>query len=334
MKKIKIAVIGTGRIGQMHIENIANLREYFELIAIADSYNDHLEEIADKYQIPVFTKNYQDVLTNKDVEAVLIASSTDTHAEIIMAAAENGKHILCEKPIDTEIERIKKVLAVVKEKNVFLQIGFNRRFDHNFHKIHEYVTNGSLGDPQIIKVSSRDPEPPSLEYVKISGGLFSDMMIHDFDMVRYLSNSEVTEVFANGAVLVDPKIGDAGDIDTAIVTLKFVNGALGVIDNSRQAVYGYDQRAEVFGSKGQAFSENDRLSNVELDNATGGHVDKIPVFFIERYTQAYVDELKSFYATVTEHKEPAITGFDGLQAVKIAQACLESLKTHKPVVLK
>ncbi|KRL04556.1 inositol 2-dehydrogenase [Liquorilactobacillus oeni] len=334
MKKVKIAIIGTGRIGKMHIENIANLREYFELVAIADSHNSELEKLAEKYQIPVFTKNYQDILNNKDIEAVLIASSTDTHAKIIIDAAKSGKDILCEKPIDTKIERIKEVLAAVKENDVILQIGFNRRFDHNFHKIHEYVAAGSLGDPQIIKISSRDPEPPSLDYVKVSGGLFSDMMIHDFDMARYLSHSEVTEVFANGAVLVDPNIGNVGDIDTAIVTLKFANGALGVIDNSRQAVYGYDQRAGVFGSKGQAFSQNDHLSSVELDDAAGGHLDKIPTFFIERYTQAYVDELKSFHTAITEHTEPAVTGFDGLQAVKIAQACLKSLKTHQPVVIK
>ncbi len=330
--KIKIGVIGVGRIGKMHIKNIANLRDQFEITAISDPNNPELAQIAEDYHIQKFSKDYHDVLSG-DVDAVVIASSTNTHAKIITAAAKAGKDIMCEKPIDTDIERIKKVLKVVDDNGVILQIGFNRRFDHNFRKIHDYVVDGTIGNPHIIKVSSRDPEPPSYDYVKVSGGLFSDMMIHDLDMVRYLSNSEVVEVYANGAVLVDPEIGKLGDIDTAIVSLKFANGALGVIDNSRQAVYGYDQRAEVFGSKGQAFSENDKNSNVELDLNDGGHLDKIPYFFIDRYVQTYVDEFKEFYKTIVNQTEPIVTGLDGLRAVQLAQACQKSLETHEPVKL-
>ncbi|WP_225426546.1 inositol 2-dehydrogenase [Companilactobacillus hulinensis] len=332
MVKIKIGVIGVGRIGKMHIKNIANLRDQFEITAISDPNNPELAQIAEDYHIQKFSKDYHDVLSG-DVDAVVIASSTNTHAKIITAAAKAGKDIMCEKPIDTDIERIKKVLKVVDDNGVILQIGFNRRFDHNFRKIHDYVVDGTIGNPHIIKVSSRDPEPPSYDYVKVSGGLFSDMMIHDLDMVRYLSNSEVVEVYANGAVLVDPEIGKLGDIDTAIVSLKFANGALGVIDNSRQAVYGYDQRAEVFGSKGQAFSENDKNSNVELDLNDGGHLDKIPYFFIDRYVQTYVDEFKEFYKTIVNQTEPIVTGLDGLRAVQLAQACQKSLETHEPVKL-
>ena len=332
MVKIKIGVIGVGRIGKMHIKNIANLRDQFEITAISDPNNPELAQIAEDYHIQKFSKDYHDVLSG-DVDAVVIASSTSTHAEIITAAAKAGKNIMCEKPIDTDIERIKKVLKVVDDSGVILQVGFNRRFDHNFRKIHDYVVDGTIGNPHIIKVSSRDPEPPSYDYVKVSGGLFSDMMIHDLDMVRYLSNSEVVEVYANGAVLVDPEIGKLGDIDTAIVSLKFANGALGVIDNSRQAVYGYDQRAEVFGSKGQAFSENDKNSNVELDLNDGGHLDKIPYFFIDRYVQAYVDEFKEFYKAIVNQTEPIVTGLDGLRAVQLAQACQKSLETHEPVKL-
>jgi len=330
--KIKIGVIGVGRIGKMHIKNIANLRDQFEITAISDPNNPELAQIAEDYHIQEFSRDYHDVLSG-DVDAVVIASSTNTHAEIITAAAKAEKNIMCEKPIDTDIERIKKVLKVVDDSGVILQIGFNRRFDHNFRKIHDYVVDGTIGNPHIIKVSSRDPEPPSYDYVKVSGGLFSDMMIHDLDMVRYLSNSEVVEVYANGAVLVDPEIGKLGDIDTAIVSLKFANGALGVIDNSRQAVYGYDQRAEVFGSKGQAFSENDKNSNVELDLNDGGHLGKIPYFFIDRYVQAYVDEFKEFYKAIVNQTEPIVTGLDGLRAVQLAQACQKSLETHEPVKL-
>ncbi|WP_211331287.1 inositol 2-dehydrogenase [Companilactobacillus insicii] len=332
MKKIKIGVIGVGRIGKMHIKNISNLRDMFEIVSISDPVNPKLAEIAQEYGIKNYYQNYQDVL-NDDIDAVVIASSTDTHAEIITAAAQSGKQIMCEKPIDTDIDRIKKVLKIIDDCGVTLQIGFNRRFDHNFRKIHDYVVNDVVGSPHIIKVSSRDPEPPSYDYIKVSGGLFSDMMIHDLDMVRYLSNSEVTEVYAQGTVLVDSEIGKLGDIDTAIVSLKFANGALGVIDNSRQAVYGYDQRAEVFGSKGQAFTENDKDSNVELDLNDGGHLDKIPYFFIDRYVQAYIDEFKEFYNSIVNGTKPMVTGLDGLRAVQLAFACKESLEKHEPIKL-
>lgn len=334
MKKVKIALIGLGRIGMMHLRNILNLSNEYQLIGISDPFKNDLEDIARENHITYFSKNYQDILNKDEIDAVLIASSTDTHAEIITAAAEAGKDILCEKPIDTDIARIKRILAVVRENNVRLQIGFNRRFDHNFSRIHQLVTNGIVGQPQIIKISSRDPEPPSIDYIKVSGGIFSDMMIHDLDMIRFLSTTEVTEVYAQGSVLINPEIGKAGDIDTAMVNCKFANGALGVIDNSRQAVYGYDQRAEVFGSKGQAFSENDKLDNVQIDLADGSHLDKIPNFFIERYTQAYLDELKSFYNVVINHSEPVSTGTDGLRSIQLAQACLLSFKEHKPIKIE
>lgn len=331
MRRVKIALIGLGRIGMMHLQNLVNLRDNYQVVSISDPFKDDLHEIAKDYGIPNCTKDFNEVMNNPEVEAVLIASSTDTHAEIITAAAKAGKDILCEKPIDTDIDRIKKILTVVKENQVQLQIGFNRRFDHNFNKIHQLVTDGIVGQPQIIKISSRDPAPPSIDYIKVSGGIFSDMMIHDLDMIRFWSNTEVTEVYAQGSVLVDPEIGKAGDIDTAMVSCKFANGALGVIDNSRKAVYGYDQRAEVFGSKGQVFSNNDKLTNIQVDLADGSRLDKIPNFFIERYTQAYLDELKSFYTAVVDHKSPLAIGTDGLRSIQLAQACLQSFKEHRPI---
>ncbi|MDG2545341.1 inositol 2-dehydrogenase [Lactiplantibacillus plantarum] len=333
MTKLKIAVIGLGRIGEMHLKNLLKLPELFQVTGIADPARDDLKHLADQYRIPHYSRDYHDLLAQEDVESVLIASATDTHAQIIHDAAEADKDILCEKPIDTDVNRIKELLSFVKGAGVKLQVGFNRRFDHNFLQIKKYVTDGKLGTPQIVKISSRDPELPSLDYVKHSGGLFFDMMIHDLDLIRYLSGSEVKEVTAKGAVLVNPKIGELGDIDTAIVTLKFANGALGVIDNSRQAVYGYDQRAEVFGNKGMAKADNDRNSTVELDCKDSTSLDKMPYFFIDRYQGAYLNELVAFHDTVTENKPLIANGEDGLRAVQLAAACQQSLESGQTVQL-
>lgn len=331
--KVKIAIIGTGRIGRLHLKNIAALRELYEIVAIADPYDKNLAALATEYNVPFYTTDYKEIFTQTPAEAIVIASSTDTHAEIILAGVAHSKVIFCEKPIDTSLERIKEVLKAVEDAGALLQIGFNRRFDHNFRKVQETVVAGNIGQPHIIKITSRDPEPPAISYIKISGGLFNDMMIHDFDMARYLSGSEVVEVYANGAVLVDPAIGEAGDIDTAIVTLKFANGALGVIDNSRQAKYGYDQRVEVFGSKGQVVAYNDHKTNVEIDTVEGGLKDKIPFFFLDRYEQAYRDQFKEFYQVVINKTAPIVDGQDGLKSVVIAKAALRSLQEGKPVAL-
>lgn len=331
MKKLNIAIIGLGRIGQMHLKNISSIPEMYKVVAIADPYCDQLASLAQQYGVPTYTKDYHEVLKNKDLDCVLIASATDTHATIIKEAATNKLDILCEKPIDTDINRIKDLLAFVKKEGVKLQIGFNRRFDHNFAQIHHYVDTDTLGTPQIIKISSRDPEPPSLDYVKVSGGLFFDMMIHDLDLIRYLGESEVEEVTAKGAVLINPDIGKLGDIDTAIVTLKFKNGALGVIDNSRQAVYGYDQRAEVFGPKGMAKADNDRNSTVELNLKDDTSLDKMPFFFIDRYKEAYLRELTAFHDSIVNNQPLVVDGLDGLRAVQLAVACQKSLESGQTV---
>ena len=245
MPKIKVAVIGTGRIGALHIENISSLRQKAIITAIADPFAGNLKQLAKDFGIAKTYKNYHEVLSDPCVEAVIIASSTNTHAEISTAAAKAGKHIFCEKPIDTEPKRINDVLKSVEEAKVVFQTGFNRRFDRNFRRVREHVNSGAIGDVHIVKVTSRDPAPPPIDYIKVSGGIFCDMMIHDFDMVRYLSGSEVIAVHAHGSVLIDREIEKAGDVDTAIVALQLASGALGVIDNSRKAVYGYDQRVEV-----------------------------------------------------------------------------------------
>ncbi|NLZ71567.1 MAG: inositol 2-dehydrogenase [Clostridiaceae bacterium] len=333
MKQLNIGVIGLGRIGRLHVENLQNLVPEANVIAGAEVYIDNVREWAEERKLPNLYQDYNEVLANPEVDAVVIATSTDTHAEVAIAAAKAGKQIFCEKPIDSNIDRIKEVLAEVDKAGVLFQTGFNRRFDHNFKRVHDIVESGEIGDPHIIRVTSRDPAPPPVEYVKVSGGIFFDMMIHDFDMVRYLSQSEALEVSAHGAVLIDPAIGEAGDIDTAVVTLKMANGALAVIDNSRQAVYGYDQRVEVFGSAGIAKADNDRPSTVEVSTDQSVNLDKIPYFFLDRYTGAFVDQFKYFIQACHGETKLMVDGIDGLRAVEIAQAATTSLKEGRAVKL-
>ncbi len=323
-KKLKIGIIGAGRIGKLHANNLVNRVPDAELIAISDVYAPAAKELAEKLNVPNWYDDYHKILENPDVEAVFICSSTDTHSPISIEAARAGKHIFCEKPIDHDLDKIKVVLDEVERAGVKYQVGFNRRFDRNFKHVHEVVQNGGIGDVQIVKVTSRDPEAPPLSYVKVSGGIFVDMTIHDFDMVRYLSGSEVTEVSAVGACLVNPEIGAAGDVDTCIITLRFANGALGVIDNSRQAVYGYDQRIEVFGSKGCITADNETPNNTTLYTADGVTKEKPLWFFLERYNDAFIAEENAFVDACLNDHPTAVGAFDGLQPVRIAIAAKES----------
>lgn len=333
MEKIRFGVVGTGRIGRLHVENLSNLVPEAQVVAVADPLIEAARDWAVGMGVPHIYADYRELLALPEVDAVVVASSTDTHAEISIAAARAGKQVFCEKPVDRDVERIKEVLKVVEETGVLFQVGFNRRFDHNFKKVADVVKSGAIGEPHIIKITSRDPAPPPASYIKVSGGLFNDMMIHDFDMMRYLSGSDVVEVSAKGAVLVDPEIGACGDIDTAIVTLKLANGALGVIDNSRQAVYGYDQRVEVFASKGLAKAENDRPTTVEVSTVQGVSRDKIPYFFLDRYTGAFVEQFKFFIAAIRGEGPLLVDGVDGLRSVEIALAATQSLKEGRSVRL-
>jgi myo-inositol 2-dehydrogenase / D-chiro-inositol 1-dehydrogenase len=329
---MKIGLIGAGRIGKLHGELLAKNIPEAQIKAVAEIYaDDEVERWAKSLGVSNLTTDYMDILNDPEIEAVLICSSTDTHARLIMEAAGAGKHIFCEKPIDFNIEKIERALHAVETAGVKLQIGFNRRFDHNFKKVREIVAAGKIGDVHIVKITSRDPAPPPIDYVKVSGGIFLDMAIHDFDMARYLSISEVEEVYAQGAVLIDPAIGDAGDVDTAIVTLKFENGAMGVIDNSRQAVYGYDQRVEVFGSKGCVEVGNDYPDSAKLSTAENVTGEKPLYFFLERYQMSYIEELKAFVEAVAGDTEPLVTGNDGLQPVLIGVAALRSMREARPV---
>ncbi|PLS03346.1 inositol 2-dehydrogenase [Neobacillus cucumis] len=329
---LTVGVIGAGRIGKIHVDNLRGMSQV-RVKSVSDVAVDHLEEWAKEKQIEVLTTNYQDLLTDPEINAVFICSPTTTHATLIKEAAAAGKHIFCEKPVSFSVEETEEALAAVKKAGVKLQVGFNRRFDPNFRKIRELVQNGEIGTPHILRITSRDPQPPGIDYIKTSGGLFMDMAIHDFDMARYIMGSEVVEVFANGAVLVDPAIGEAGDIDTAIISLKFANGALGVIDNSRRAAYGYDQRLEVFGNIGAAQADNNRANTVEISTAQHVSKEKPLFFFLERYTQAYIDEVNEFITAILKNKEVICSGFDGLQAERIAKAAKLSLETGAPVQL-
>ena len=331
MDKLKIGIIGAGRIGRLHAENIVSNFRYVEVKSIADIFADKIKDWANELGIKNVYADYKDVINDPEIDAVLICSSTDTHAKFIIESAKAGKHIFCEKPIDLDPEKIKEALEVVKQEGVKLQVGFNRRFDANFKSLRDAVMQGKIGDPHIIKITSRDPAPPPIDYVKVSGGIFLDMTIHDFDMVRFLSGSEVEEVYTQAAVLVDPAIGEAGDVDTAIITLKMKNGALAVIDNSRKAVYGYDQRAEVFGSRGCVCIENEVSNSMVLSSADGVYSEKPKYFFLERYKEAYIEEIRQFFDCILRDTEPPVTGDDGLKPVLIGLAAWKSFKEGRPV---
>lgn len=329
---IQVGIIGCGRIGRVHGECITHHVPEAVVWAVADPQMDEeTQKWAAGLGIQKTCADYHELLDDPAIDAVLICSPTDTHAQISIEAAQAGKHIFCEKPVDHDIGRIQTVSDAVAKAGVKFQVGFNRRFDENFKAIHEAVSTGQIGEPQIICITSRDPEPPSPAYVKASGGMFLDMTIHDFDMVRYLSGSEATEVYASGAALIDPEIGRAGDIDTAVITLRMANGAFVTINNSRKAAYGYDQRAEVFGSKGAVSVSNNTLSKVVISTAEGVCSEKPLYFFLERYMQSFRDEIKAFITAITTDTETLVGTQDGLASVIIALAATKSLQENRAV---
>ncbi|MEH8029567.1 inositol 2-dehydrogenase [Gallibacterium anatis] len=331
---IKVGIIGAGRIGRVHSESISKYVKGAEIKAISDiKVTEELQSWAASMGIPHVYDDYHKILQDPEIDAVLVCSSTNTHAPISIEAAQAGKHIFCEKPVDPNKDKIREVLDVVDKARVKFQVGFNRRFDHNFKAIKDRVVAGDIGEPHLIRVTSRDPDAPPIEYVKVSGGMFFDMTIHDFDMIRYLSGSEVVEVYAAGGVLVNPEIGKAGDIDTAVITLKLANGAIGVIDNSRKAVYGYDQRAEVFGSKGAVQTSNDTNSTAIYSCEAGVIAEKPKYFFLERYMQSFAEEIRCFIDSIVNDTPTAVNGNDGLQPVLIALAAQKSLEEGRPVKL-
>ena len=333
LKTIRLGVIGAGRIGKIHAENLATRIPGASVSAIADPILSAAQETAERLHIPVACADYHQILDDADIDAVAICSSTDTHARLIVEAARTGKHIFCEKPIAYDLAKIDEALAAVEKAGVKLQIGFNRRFDPNFRKVRQMVRDGKIGDVHILRITSRDPAPPPIEYVKVSGGIFFDMTIHDFDMARYLSGDEVEEVYVAGGVRVDPRIGEAGDIDTAVVTLIFKGGAIGTIDNSRKAVYGYDQRVEVFGSEGMVAASNNTPDSHVYSNSEGVHSAKPLYFFLERYMDSFIAEMKEFVDCMQKDSHPPVTGVDGRIPVMIAMAATRSYREKRPVKL-
>lgn len=330
-KLCKIGILGAGRIGKLHAENIKYHLPQFELAAIADPALDR--QWGDKLAIPLLSANVEDVLFHPELDAVIIASPSHLHLDQINAASESGKAIFCEKPIGLDEDDIISCLNVVKINKTLLQLGFNRRFDPSFASLQQRVNAGDIGTPHIIKITSRDPACPTKEYCATSGGLFMDMTIHDFDMARFVTESEVVEVYATGAVLINPDFEALNDVDTALIQLRFANGALGIIDNSRQAVYGYDQRIEVFGAKGMLLAENQLKNSVSLYSAnTTAHANP-QYFFLERYQQAYLSELQAFYEAWVNQKSSPVSGDDALQALRIAKAAKQSLERKMPVTL-
>jgi myo-inositol 2-dehydrogenase/D-chiro-inositol 1-dehydrogenase len=332
MRKVNIAVIGTGRMGSVHTRNLVRLIPEANLVAICDIRLEVAQAVADELGIQRVVKDYHELLADKSIEAVLIATSTDTHAFIMKDVAAAGKHIFCEKPLALDLPSIDDALAAVSKAGVKLQVGFNRRFDKSFRRVREIVASGEIGRPCVLRITNRDPIPPSAEYARVSGGMFLDMTIHDFDMVRF-QIGEVEELYAIGGVLVAPQLTEAGDVDTNIVTLKFANGAIGAIDNSRQAVYGYDQRLEVFCSDGVAIAGNEAENTVVRGVKDGFNSARPPYFFMQRYADCYVDEVREFVGCVKNDKPTPVTGRDGRMAVVLGHAAWKSCRENRPVKL-
>ena len=327
---VGFGLIGAGRIGQLHADNImANARA--ELVTVSDAFAEAAKSLAAKTGAEI--SSVEDMLARDDIQAVFVASSTDTHADFIEAGARAGKAVFCEKPVDMDADRIRSCLKVVESCNQSLMIGFNRRFDPNFASLQRRLSDGEIGDVEIVTIQSRDPSPPPVSYIERSGGLFRDMMIHDLDMARFLLGEEPVSIYATGSALVDPAIGDAGDVDTALAVLKTASGKVCQISNSRRATYGYDQRVEVHGSKGMLRAGNVHETTVEVATSTGFKADPVQHFFLERYMAAYRDELNAFIDVVEQGIQPSPSGYDGLMAQALADAATESLKTGVPVSL-
>lgn len=331
---LNVGIIGAGRIGNVHARHLAYQVPRASLRAVADVDVDVARECADEFGIPSAVEDYRTVLEDPAVDAVAICSSTDTHKQIIEEAAAAEKHIFCEKPIAFRLEEIDEVLEVVERAGVKFQVGFNRRFDPSFRRVREAVAQGEVGDPHLLHLISRDPSPPSIDYIKRSGGLFFDMTIHDFDMARFLVASEVTEVYVAAAVRIDPEIGRVGDLDTAVVTLQFENGVIGTIDNSREATYGYDQRAEVFGSEGRVHSENVYPNTAVISTEESVRRDLPLHFFTQRYLESYRAEMKAFVDAVLDDTPVPVGGRAGRASVVLSVAARKSYDENRPVKLE
>ena len=325
-----IALLGAGRIGQVHAANIAS-HGATTLWSVVDPNQEFATRLAAQYQAR--QQSLDEVMTDPNVHAVLIASATDTHADLIEMAARHGKAIFCEKPVHLDLARVRDCLKVVKEHDVPLFIGFNRRFDPQFRRVKTEAQAGRIGKPESLLIISRDPSPPPAEYVRVSGGMFRDMTIHDFDMARFIMGEEPESVYAQGSNLVDPAIGEAGDIDTAFIVLKYASGTMATIVNSRRSSYGYDQRLELHGSEGLLCAGN-ILENQVQHYGKQGCTSALPEhFFLQRYKSAYAAEWEHFVAVLRGEVVPDCSGDDGERALYLADKALESLRSQREIVL-
>ena len=329
---VRIGLFGCGRIGRMHAELLARRVPGASLTAVYDAVPELAAEAGIALGASV-APSVDALLADRDVDAVAICSSTDTHVDLIVRAAQAGKAIFCEKPISLDLADVTRALDAVDAAGALLQIGFNRRFDPGHRSVRDAVARGDLGSLRLVRISSRDPSPPPLEYVAVSGGIFLDMTGHDFDMARFVTGSEVVEVYAQGSVQITPEIAQYGDVDVAVVQLTHADGVLTVIDNSREAVYGYDQRVEAFGSGGLAASDNVPVHGAIVRDAAGAHAAPLPYFFVERYEQSYIDQWSSFLRAVRRERAPEISGEDGRAVLVIGLAARQSLHEHRPVAV-
>ena len=333
MPRVKIGLIGAGRIGCIHAEHLTSRISSAELLMVADVREEAARSCAESYSIAHSTQDYRAVLEHPDIQAVVICSSTDTHASMIEEAALAGKHIFCEKPIALNLPTIDRARAAVKRAGVKFQVGFNRRFDANYRRVRQAVEQGEIGKPHLLHIISYDPAPPDLVYLRSSGGLFLDMSIHDFDMARFLIGSEVEEIFVQASVLGDPAIAEIGDVDTAIITLRFADGVIGTISNSRYAPYGYDQRVELLGSEGAIAIGNDYQNSALISDRHSIRRDLPLHFFIERYSESYLSEMRAFVEAILHDSPVPVNGLDGRVPVVMGLAARKSFAEHRPVCL-
>ncbi len=333
VNRLNLGLIGAGRIGRLHAEHLAFRLHDARVFMVADVNEIAARQCAEQFNIAQVAKDYRAILENREIDAVLICSGSGSHAQIIEESADAGKHIFCEKPIGVRLDEIDRALAVVERAKVKLQIGFNRRFDANFARVRRAVAQGEIGEPHLLHIISRDPSPPPIEYYQFSGGLFLDTTIHDFDMARFLIGSEVNEIYCAALTRLDATISPARELDTAITLLKFDNGVIGTIDNSRQAVYGYDQRVEVFGSAGAISTNNNFPNTAQLSTASNIQRDLPLNFFMERYVESYLIELQAFIDAVKNDEPTPVNGYDGRVPVVMALAAQKSYGENRPVRL-
>jgi myo-inositol 2-dehydrogenase/D-chiro-inositol 1-dehydrogenase len=331
VRKLQFGIIGAGRIGRVHAENLSFRLSNTNVRAITDTNCKAARSLAERCNIPMIAESAEQIMADPEIDAMVICSPTDTHADLMVKAAQARKHIFCEKPISLRLESIDRALEVVDASGVCLQIGFNRRFDSNFKRVRDAVGSGEIGIPSLMHIVSRDPEPPPPAYVRTSGGIFMDMTIHDFDMARFLMGDEVEEIYTAAGVMIDPEIGKAGDLDTAVVVLRFRGGAIATIDNSRKAAYGYDQRVEILGSLGKIETENRFPNQAWISTAESVSRDLPLNFFMDRYEQSFVAEMESFANAVADGRPTAVPGIDGRITTVMALAARKSYDERRPV---